>query len=115
MYPSWNISAISRGTLATTLHVIQPNSSVILFCTDSFPARGFKNIVSGLKARWEELLSKETAVDKEGLIAHQEGFIHPLKIFPEPDTNFFLHRKAIGKHMYGMSSTPPRVDTYGGE
>lgn len=77
MYPSWNTSAISRGTLVTTLHVIQPDSSVIFFCTDSFPARGLKNIVSGLKARWEELLSKETVVDKEGLIAHQEGFIHP--------------------------------------
>lgn len=38
-----------------------------------FLVQGFKNIASGLKSRWEALLSMETAVDKEAGIAQQEG------------------------------------------
>lgn len=35
--------------------------------------RGIKNILSGLKLLWEALLILEKVVDKEALIAHQEG------------------------------------------
>lgn len=37
-------------------------------------AQGFKNITSGLKTRWEDLLVKEKAVDKEASVAQQEGW-----------------------------------------
>lgn len=48
-------------------------------------ARGFRNIVAGVKDMWTELLAAETAVDKEAGIAHQQGtaspFCPPMNMF----------------------------------
>lgn len=48
--------------------------------------RSFKSITSGLKTRWEALLSQEVTVDKEAAVTHQE---------------------ATGKLLYGMYTTIP--------
>lgn len=44
--------------------------------SNGLSAQGFKNIVSGVQTRWEELLVMEQVVDKEASIAQQEGWFH---------------------------------------